>query len=186
MTEDVILCKTTKAGLRGWLESYLATKGYKEWQLHDENRWLDSGELAEFLTFPAPSRYATIRLKINVKGPELVEVAGAIGHSPDFPETDPGDEAELAAVLDAIRARWAAPKGRGGIPLSEREPEDEGNERRKVKLREYLVWILVRGKSQRFAEQMIGESRTNLQRWRGDFPEIEEDVLRQKGERRRK
>lgn len=64
----------------------------------------------------------------------------------------------------------------GALRLTERDPDDPNIERRKQKLHEYLERLLVKHQSQRQAEQYMGISRTNLERWRKTFPEVEQEV----------
>lgn len=65
----------------------------------------------------------------------------------------------------------------GARKLTERDPDDPDIQFRRAKLREYLERLLVKHQSQRQAEQLMGISRSNLERWRKCFPEIEQEVM---------
>lgn len=158
MTEEAILCKTTAAGLEDWLKSHLAAQGYDWWAVQADSWQTEPGAWAEGLTWIAPSRRAIIRLRVTIREAELVEVAGEIVNVGDPHPTDPGDEAELAAVLDAIRARFAAPaKPTEGAP---RLP-GRGPERRQ--------WIATWEAIQPLVED--GKSITEMQTWLGKHKE---------------
>ena len=64
----------------------------------------------------------------------------------------------------------------GATKLVERDPDAPEIQARKRQLREYLERLLVKHQSQRLAEQLMGISRSNLERWRRAFPEIEQEV----------
>jgi hypothetical protein len=108
-----LLCKTTEDGLRAWLKGWLIVRGYKHWALTGAAWVTETGDLVTTdFGWTAPSRYATLALHSVILEPELIEVTGKIIRRSDAPG-DPRDEAELEAVLDAIRRRWAAQSDKG-------------------------------------------------------------------------
>jgi len=60
--------------------------------------------------------------------------------------------------------------------LAERDADDMDVQARKKLLRGYLERVLIKAQSQRLAAELAGGNRSSLERWRKEFPEVEEEV----------